>query len=122
MLSNLFLFFSSRICSVHYGLKDHRCTFCGKTFSRLFNLKTHHRTIHEGLKNYQCDNCSKSFACSSHLNNHIKSVHEQTKKHKCVQCGKGFTRLFSLTTHTRFAFFFIYIIVDSSFLEAEINY
>ena len=36
--------------AVYEGVKDHKCDFCGKSFSYASNLKTHVKTVHEGMK------------------------------------------------------------------------
>ena len=36
------------IHTVHEGHRDHKCKFCGKSFLRADNLKSHIHKVHEG--------------------------------------------------------------------------
>uniref|UniRef100_A0A915PR52 C2H2-type domain-containing protein n=1 Tax=Setaria digitata TaxID=48799 RepID=A0A915PR52_9BILA len=51
----------------------HKCTQCGKTFSRPWLLQGHMRA-HTGIKKYECPGCGKLFALKSYLNKHIELV------------------------------------------------
>ncbi|KAI8900946.1 hypothetical protein BC833DRAFT_511575, partial [Globomyces pollinis-pini] len=52
------------------------CSFegCGKSYTRLFTLKLHIKTIHENIKPYKCtfDDCTLSFSRRHNLIRHTK--------------------------------------------------
>ena len=78
--------------------KDHKCTFCDKSFSRAGHLKGHIHAVHEGLKNHKCKSCGKLFSQADYLKRHIDTVHEGRKDHKCKSSGK----LFSLADYLKY--------------------
>ena len=57
--------------------EDYKCESCGKSFSRLDNLKRHMHTVHEGRKDSKCED--KSFTEAESLKKHIHTVHEGQK-------------------------------------------
>lgn len=78
------------------------CPICGKTFTRLHNMKEHMNGAHNGVKRYSCSICSKQFSYSCSLRYH-KRLHQEDKSIKCESCGKCFTRFNELTRHKRTA-------------------
>ncbi|XP_028328903.1 zinc finger protein 27-like [Gouania willdenowi] len=75
------------------------CSHCGKTFSRVHQLKLHQK-CHKRKRTFWCTVCGKSFQCSSHLSIHHRT-HTGEKPFGCGQCGKRFTQQSSLRVHQR---------------------
>ncbi|VEL39845.1 unnamed protein product [Protopolystoma xenopodis] len=51
-----------------------QCSDCGKRFSRLWLLESHHR-VHTGEKPFSCPGCGKHFADRSNMRAH-RRTHE----------------------------------------------
>ncbi|XP_029954280.1 zinc finger protein 436-like [Salarias fasciatus] len=77
----------------------HLCVLCGKTFSRVGNLRIHQR-CHTGEKPYGCMQCGRRFRQTGDLKKH-KRVHTGEKPYYCQQCGKSFSRGENLKRHQR---------------------
>lgn len=77
----------------------HLCVICGKTFSRVGNLRIHQR-CHTGEKPYGCIQCGRRFSQAGDLKKH-KRVHTGEKPYYCNQCGKSFSRGENLKRHQR---------------------
>ena len=56
--------------SVNGGKKKMQCQYCGKGFSKNFDLQQHIRA-HTGEKPYQCVVCGRAFAQKSNVKKHM---------------------------------------------------
>jgi len=83
---------------MHAG--ENVCLICGKTFTRLHNMKEHISGAHAGMKQYHCTTCGKQFAYSSGLRYH-RRLHKSERPFKCQECGKCFARMGELNRHRR---------------------
>ena len=63
------------------------CDICGSCLKSKYYLEDHKKSVHQGLKNFSCSYCGKVFASKSTLNGHVGRMHETiARKFKCDKC------------------------------------
>jgi len=87
----------------HKAGKDNVCSFpnCGKSFTRLRNLRIHVLSHYPELEQYsvvQCPIC-KEMVKKVRLTKHVKRHDPKNKKYKCGTCDKSFFGLAELKLH-----------------------
>ncbi|XP_028407928.1 zinc finger protein 260-like [Dendronephthya gigantea] len=90
---------------VHLGIKEFKCTECGREFSRKDKLNRHILIHSPNRPTYPCPfktftGCQKTFYRKDKLQRHI-FAHSKEKPYKCKTCNKVFARKDNLTEHTR---------------------
>ncbi|CAK1587587.1 unnamed protein product [Parnassius mnemosyne] len=76
----------------------HKCTYCGKMFTRNSFMKDHIRRTHLKEKNVICSVCNERFFDNYLLRMHMVK-HEGERKFSCEVCGKAFLRRSNLSSH-----------------------
>lgn len=79
--------------------KNFRCEHCPKTFTRLYNLKSH-LVVHARTMAFSCDICSRSFARKSDAKRHMRT-HSGEKDWVCGGCRMSFSRKDMLNSHLK---------------------
>lgn len=72
---------------------------CDKSFSRLFNLRSHMRT-HSKARPFVCESCQFAFSRRHDRDRHAKK-HLSEKPYKCIVCEATFVRQDALVRHLR---------------------
>ncbi|XP_047999039.1 oocyte zinc finger protein XlCOF8.4-like [Leguminivora glycinivorella] len=83
------------------GDKRYACTFCPKSFTRIYGLK-YHMAKHNDIRKHLCPKCGKCFHTASGLRQHSIS-HQETAQFKCGFCRKTYKSRQSLKEHFRVA-------------------
>lgn len=76
----------------------HKCSYCGKMFTRNSFMKDHVRRTHLKEKNIPCSICNEKFFDNYLLKMHMVK-HEGDRKFTCTVCGKAFLRRSNLSSH-----------------------
>lgn len=76
----------------------HKCSYCGKMFTRNSFMKDHVRRTHLKEKNVPCSVCNEKFFDNYLLKLHMVR-HKGERKFSCSVCGKAFLRRTNLSTH-----------------------
>lgn len=75
------------------------CEHCSKTFTRLYNLKSH-LVVHARTMPFSCDICSRAFARKSDAKRHMRT-HSGEKNWVCGGCRTSFSRKDMLNSHLK---------------------
>ncbi|XP_030033831.2 zinc finger protein 62 isoform X2 [Manduca sexta] len=78
--------------------EGHKCTYCGRMFTRNSFMKDHIRRTHLKEKNVPCSVCNEKFFDNYLLRMHMVK-HEGERKFTCEVCGKAFLRRSNLSSH-----------------------
>jgi len=78
------------------------CHICGKVLSDKAKLQKHIRTVHEGVKNHKCSYCDKTFSSAGNKKTH-EAVHTKDYAYKCNECEKKFAKKGTLIKHQHHA-------------------
>ncbi|OCT58884.1 hypothetical protein XELAEV_18001373mg [Xenopus laevis] len=81
------------------GCKQFTCSECGKTYTRLYNLKVHLKS-HTDDKTFSCSDCEECFTDHTDLVIH-RRLHLTLKAFPCAECGKCFTNCTNLRAHSK---------------------
>ncbi|KAJ3129129.1 hypothetical protein HK098_002370 [Nowakowskiella sp. JEL0407] len=81
------------------GAKTYQCPTCPRSFSRMYNLKSHVRS-HENHRPYECTECGARFTRNHDLTRHQK-IHTKEKPYQCTCCGRQFARRDALKRHSK---------------------
>ncbi|KAI8841211.1 hypothetical protein BJ741DRAFT_595580, partial [Chytriomyces cf. hyalinus JEL632] len=88
-----------------FKLGRHVCPWpgCNKSFSELFNLKSHY-FLHSNIRPHKCTLCEMDFVRLRDMQRHARSVHNLSARKQefmCDGCGGYFARKDSLQRHLK---------------------
>ena len=83
--------------TVHYNIRRHTCTCCGKKFASTQALERHSR-IHSDVKPHQCNDCGQQFREIAHLKVHYRT-HSGEKPISCPHCSQRFKHYAGRKSH-----------------------
>ncbi|XP_064628457.1 zinc finger and BTB domain-containing protein 17-like isoform X4 [Lineus longissimus] len=64
--------------------KEHKCSHCGKVFSRNYNLQRHIRIMHRGDRPYGCHICGRRFSLKHNWQKHTMTHHLDEAGRLCL--------------------------------------
>ncbi|CAK1541606.1 unnamed protein product [Leptosia nina] len=82
------------------GEKKYVCSFCNRSFTRIYSLR-YHMAKHSNFCKYLCSKCGKSFFTNNGLNQHL--ISHKDPQFKCGFCNKTYKTRQSLKEHFRLA-------------------
>ncbi|XP_061903440.1 zinc finger protein 514-like [Entelurus aequoreus] len=83
----------------HAGDRPFSCAFCSYRFQTRSLLERHTR-CHTGEKPYSCSLCDSTFSRRSGLQDHMR-IHTGEKPFSCLLCHSRFTKRYTLVLHMR---------------------
>ena len=90
----------AHIMVTHFNCPDHKCSYCGRGFLAVSEMKSHIQTQHVHQR-YHCDKCAKIFKSITGLKRHIEIAHGEQKFIQCDQCDKTFTNDIVYKSHKK---------------------
>ncbi|CAI2737887.1 unnamed protein product, partial [Dicrocoelium dendriticum] len=81
--------------------RPHVCKYCEKTFSLLFKLREHEKSVHLKQKLCTCEHCGRSFSSKGSLQTHFICAHSTQRPYTCEQCGKSFSQKGNMQKHLK---------------------
>ena len=81
------------------GFRRFEYDYCGTSFTRRDNLKTHQESKHEGVR-YECDKCDCKATRTDNLERHQESMHGGVM-YECNKCDYKATRMDNLERHQK---------------------
>lgn len=76
------------------------CKLCSSVFTHVGYLNLHCKIAHFGIKEHKCPYCDRSFGRPLTLKYHVM-IHTGERPFTCSICNKGFIQKISLTTHMK---------------------
>ena len=80
--------------------KGAMCSQCGMVFNSAASRIRHENTVHYNIRRHSCSSCGKKFASTQALERHSR-IHSDVKPHQCSDCGQQFREIAHLKVHYR---------------------